>query len=908
MGNVNRDTWLDRTELSNPGDPPPGRDLTGTPLAVHPLVPPRGPGRLVPRPELLRRLDRMSPLTVVEAIPGFGKTVLGLAWTSEHEAVGGHVVWVNANAAVNDVSAFMTLLRRGLTQGGVTGISRFSSGWFEELAEIERPVVIVIDDAHLLDDPVIAETFVDLVRRVPLLYAVVLTQPRHHFHRAAELAKLETNVLRGCDLAVRADEVQTFADAWGHQIDSQAAGMLHGLTGGWLLPLRLVLDATPASSAEFATHAAGEFMLRTVLPGLGVAGTDTTAMRFAVPEQLDDGLAEVLSRLGAAKQSADESVAALERHGLLWRLPSDEGRTAWEYPPLMRRALREHLERVAPDEARAAHGAAARHLVAVPDESAAAKAMGHARAAQDWPLLAELWSTWGWSLPVGDPGPFEAAFAALPPSVVRRHPSLTLPAILGDALHGSHDLGWTQRVDIVFQHYARAGLDFLATRPRVEDPGVLAELLTAAMVARRSEGRLAEAQRLSVEVERALDRAGQSGERHRTWKPQAAWFHLQSALNRLMCGETATAVEAASTAYGLGPHTLVGMVAAGLLSALHSITGQRRQVERWLASHDTGDLVDRWTSTYATLPAQLARSMLALDRLDLPASHAALQQVPAGPELGGLWPLVTLVHTRHALLSGDGLSMLSKINHLTQIYARQSEAADGVARQIVDRCTAEVMLAAGEVNRFKSWIDRMGSVPAGLAAPTVRLHLMTGNLHRAAELAVRGVWQREVHVRDRLLLIAMHALASHRLGRPEAAHESFRQTLSLSADTGDLEALLVFPSEVRHELLRQTRTTLDATSSRLLDSTAYPYPRQASLVTLSQREQEVLMKLRRHETAADLARTLTVSVNTVKKQLVSLYAKLEVHDRAAALVRAERLGLLNQVPPRPRNDGNGSRP
>jgi LuxR family maltose regulon positive regulatory protein len=908
VGNVNRDTWLDRTGLSTPDDPRSGRDPIGTPLAAHPLVPPRGPGRLVPRPELLRRLDRMSPLTVVEALPGFGKTVLGLAWTAEHEAAGGHVVWLSASTAVSDVGAFMALLRQGLMQAGVTEVSGFSSGWFEELAGIERPVVIVIDDAHLLDDPVVAETFVDLVRRAPLLYAVVLAHPRHHFHRAAELGKLETNVLRGRDLAVRADEVQTFADAWGHQIDSHAARMLHGLTGGWLLPLRLVLDATPASSAEFATHAAVEFMLQTVLPGLGVARSDSTAMRFAVPEQLDDGLAAVLSRLGAEKQSADEATATLERQGLLWRLPSDGGRTTWEYPPLMRRALRERFEAIAPDEARAAHRAVARHLVAVPDESRAARAMPHARAARDWPLLADLWSTWGWSLPAGGSGPFEAAFAALPPSVVRHNSSLSLPATLADALHGSHDLSRTQRVDIVLQHYARAGLDFLTTRPRVEDPGVLAELLTAAMVARRSEGRLAEVQRLSVEVERALDRASGSEDRHRTWEPRAAWFHLQSAINRLMCGETALAVEAASTAYGLSPHTPVGRVAAGLLSALHSITGQRRQAERWLASHDAGDLVDRWASTYAALPAQLARSMLALDRLDLQASQAALQQVPAGPELGGLWPLVTLVHTRHALLSGDGLSMLSEINHLTQIYARQLQAADGVARQVVDRCTAEVMLAAGEVNRFKSWIDRMGSVPAWLAAPTVRLHLMAGNFHRAAELAVRGVWQREVHVRDRLLLIAMHALASHRLGQPEAAHESFRQTLSLSLDTGDLEALLVFPSEVRHELLRQTGTSLDATSSRRLDSVPYPYPQQASLVMLSPREQEILLKLRRHETAADLARTLTVSVNTIKKQLVSLYAKLEVHDRAAALVRAERLGLLPQMPPRPGGESDGSRP
>ncbi|WP_345524808.1 helix-turn-helix transcriptional regulator [Nocardioides endophyticus] len=884
-------------------------DPWGGTLELDPLVPPRGPGRLVPRPELLRRLDRMSPLTVVEALPGFGKSALGLAWAREHEALGGHVVWIGASAAVKDVAAFMRLLRRGLARSGVTELSglvqgagrfRRSSGWFDELAAAERPTVVIIDDAHLLADPVIAETFVDLVRRAPLLYAVVLAEPGHHFHRAADLGKLETNVLRGRDLAVRADEVQTFVAAWGHEIDARAARMLHGLTGGWLLPLRLVLDATPAASAEFATHVAGDFMVNTVLPGLGVAGTDTTAMRFAVPDRFDSELASVLVRLrGTPEQSAEETAGALERQGLLWRLPSDAGATAWEYPPLMRRALIEHFQRVAPDEARAAHGAVARHLAQVADDVAVGQAMRHGRAAEDWALLVGLWSKRGWSLPGIDPGSFEAAYSALPVTVQQQFPALAVPAALGDALRSSHDLDWTRRVDILFQHYARVGLDHLADARRIEDPRVLAELLTAAMVARRGEGRLAEAHRLSLEVSRVLDRARLSGEPQWRWKPQAAWYHLQSAITRLSAGELGGVVESVSTAHGLSPRTPVGASAAGLLSALHAVGGQRAQAERWLAAHETVDLADRWTATYATLPAQLTRSMLALDRLDLETSRVALQHAPVGPELGGLWPLVVLVHTRHALLGGDALSMLSVINHLHQVYAHQIDAADGVARQVIDRCTAEVMLATAEVNRFQSWVDRMDSIPAWLATPTVRLHLMTGNLRKAAELAVSGVWQREVQVRDRLMLIAIHALASHLLGRPEAAHESFRQTLSLSADTGDLEALLVFPTEVRHELLSETGSTLDAETTRLLDSVACPYPRCAELVALSEREREVLTQLQRHETAADLARTLTVSVNTIKKQLVSLYAKLEVHDRSAALVRAEGLGLLEQRVGRP---------
>jgi len=38
---------------------------------------------------------------------------------------------------------------------------------------------------------------------------------------------------------------------------------------------------------------------------------------------------------------------------------------------------------------------------------------------------------------------------------------------------------------------------------------------------------------------------------------------------------------------------------------------------------------------------------------------------------------------------------------------------------------------------------------------------------------------------------------------------------------------------------------------------------------------------------------LTVSVNTVKAHLKSIYGKLDVHDRREAVARARELGLLS---------------
>lgn len=57
------------------------------------------------------------------------------------------------------------------------------------------------------------------------------------------------------------------------------------------------------------------------------------------------------------------------------------------------------------------------------------------------------------------------------------------------------------------------------------------------------------------------------------------------------------------------------------------------------------------------------------------------------------------------------------------------------------------------------------------------------------------------------------------------------------------------------------------------------------LSLLSDREREVLTLLSRGHTNLEIARTLTVSVNTVKKHVQSIFTKLNVNSRAAAVAK-----------------------
>lgn len=104
------------------------------------------------------------------------------------------------------------------------------------------------------------------------------------------------------------------------------------------------------------------------------------------------------------------------------------------------------------------------------------------------------------------------------------------------------------------------------------------------------------------------------------------------------------------------------------------------------------------------------------------------------------------------------------------------------------------------------------------------------------------------------------------------------------------------PSSWAHETAAAT-TGMAGITTFFSPTTALPHERAqlpvgAVAPTLSPRERDVLNELARGSTYADIAATLFVSENTVKTHVSSLYSKLSVNRRSAALAVARSMHLL----------------
>jgi LuxR family maltose regulon positive regulatory protein len=85
---------------------------------------------------------------------------------------------------------------------------------------------------------------------------------------------------------------------------------------------------------------------------------------------------------------------------------------------------------------------------------------------------------------------------------------------------------------------------------------------------------------------------------------------------------------------------------------------------------------------------------------------------------------------------------------------------------------------------------------------------------------------------------------------------------------------------------------MDAGLLQLVSQHRNPYPDRIRMVALTRRERQLVDALATGSARQEIADQLHISINTLKKQLVALYRKLDARTRDEALARLRERGFI----------------
>ncbi len=237
-------------------------------LAATKLRPPTLPGSLIQRSRLDELLntgvDAQARLVLISAPAGSGKTTLVASWLA---ARGGAVAWLQAEAGDDDPGRFWAYLVEAISEIApsvradvkpavlaTTGDDDMVvSTLINALARVEQPLVIVVDDYHLITNDAIHDGMERLVELCPPHVTVVVST---RFDPPFRLGRLR---VRGHLLEVRSDglrfestEAATLLRAGDGSLGADDVELLSSRTEGWaagLVLARLSMAQVPDASA-----------------------------------------------------------------------------------------------------------------------------------------------------------------------------------------------------------------------------------------------------------------------------------------------------------------------------------------------------------------------------------------------------------------------------------------------------------------------------------------------------------------------------------------------------------------------------------------------------------------------------------------------------------------------------------
>ena len=315
------------------------------PFPAAKLLPPAPPARLVDRPRLHELIERGTTglVTLVSAHAGSGKTVLLSSWAAEAEPR--RVAWLGLDRDDNWSPRFWLGVERALAGTGALdgtsanpGEARLALQIADRLEGRDEPVVLVLDDFHEIESPIVQRELQTLIDRSPSGLRLVLSTRADPGLRLQRLRLTDDLVeIRAAELAFTLDECGEALEPFATDLAEGDVQALCDRTEGWAAGIRLAALSLASESdrAGFLRRFAGddravadyllneildrqpdrlrEFLLRTSVPD-----TISAELADALTGRRDGG--RVLAELAAANFLVSGYVGSEVRyryHGLL---------------------------------------------------------------------------------------------------------------------------------------------------------------------------------------------------------------------------------------------------------------------------------------------------------------------------------------------------------------------------------------------------------------------------------------------------------------------------------------------------------------------------------------------------------------------------------------------------------------
>jgi LuxR family maltose regulon positive regulatory protein len=919
---------------------------------------------LVARPRLTQRLDEGlrngHRLFLVVAPAGYGKTTLVTDWLDRTDIPS---AWLSLDEADNDplrfftyvVAALQKTLGPKLTQPHPEAFpmtpqspESFVSLLINDLTAVDRPILLALDDYHLITTAPVQEAMAFLLRRAPPnLHLAVLTRADPPFPLPRLRVRERMTEIRERDLRFTPEEMTAFLNSL-HRLNLPAEQItaLESRTEGWAAGLQLAALSLQGCSAERAAEfisafsgshhyivdylfdevlsrqpdAVREFLLQTSILERMCAplGDAVVARNRAIGQSGKQGIAETgkqgIGESGNRRATESGAVPAawmpnmpipdalipdsqsileyLERSNL-FLVPLDDERHWYRYHHLFVDVLRGMLQAAwQPDQIAGLHGRASDWYT---QNRLVAEAYRHALLAGDSARAVGILEENAWPMVLrGEFGMLKRWMRELPAGLVSCHPWLCI------------NYAWA----LVFGESGAAEVQLRMAEQHLQagDPTLVSDQVQGHINAVRAwiayqndePDHAVVLSRRALELWPQMDPAISGG--------LMALVGVGCRTQNDLAGAARAFAEALELAQSSG-NILVEIAARTSLGELSRWMGRLHEAEAIYQ-----EALQRAVRRRSPMAAQVYHALARMHREwnDLDSARLLAEKAI---EAYRAWGSVDELALAHLALAGvlQAQSRLPEADHAlaeaSQLIGEHVHEPRLVAN--LGAMRARLQIAQGKLADARQWAetrglsveDRFDLLNEVEYVTLARILLAEGRVEEAMRLLSR--LQNAVESTGRhgnlIEVLVLQAVALDMQADPQSALAVLERALSLARPEGYMRVFLdegrpietLFKIGIAQwqdgDLVAYVRKLLAAFAAEGSQPAAAQAPVPA---ILSERELEVLRLMAAGCSNQEIANELVIALGTAKRHAANIFDKLDVRNRTEAVARARQLGLL----------------